>query len=212
MFVCKISFRWMLFLHTSSCKRTLTADTYTRIKRAVKEQAGMSAEVQHARVPPVLTSRRDLPLSCKRISEWTCTEQGLSSRHWRLCQWRSLWLFTHNFGEVKATNYGCSWADSVGGWAPFDQRIRGRAHPSGDTGRIGELKFLSHPNPYPWEFLIALRPVGDYIFWCVYRNGRLFENDKVMGSSFNTRHPCPWWWVHGSWIGGRAFQTRCIVD
>jgi hypothetical protein len=32
---------------------------------------------------------------------------------------------------------------------------------------------------------------GDYIFRCVYRNGRLFENDKVMGSSFNTRHPCP---------------------
>ena len=22
---------------------------------------------------------------------------------------------------------------------------------------------------------------GDYIFRCVYRNGRLFENDKVMG-------------------------------
>jgi hypothetical protein len=32
---------------------------------------------------------------------------------------------------------------------------------------------------------------GDDIFRCVYRNGRLFENDKVMGRSFNTRQPCP---------------------
>ena len=81
MFVCKIRFRRMLFLHISSRKRTPTADTYTPIKRAVEERAGRSAKVQHARVPPVPTSLRDFTsLSYKRISKCTCTESR-SSRH-----------------------------------------------------------------------------------------------------------------------------------
>jgi hypothetical protein len=44
MYVCKIRFRQMWFLHTSLRKRTPTADTYTPIKRAIKERAVKSAK------------------------------------------------------------------------------------------------------------------------------------------------------------------------
>ena len=58
MFVCKIRFRRMLFLHTSLRKRTSTANTYAIIKRAVKERAGRSAKEEHAMVSLALASRR----------------------------------------------------------------------------------------------------------------------------------------------------------
>ena len=41
----------------------------------------------------------------------------------------------HKLGETE--QYGYSWADCVGGWAPLTQEVRGRAHPSGDTGSVG---------------------------------------------------------------------------
>jgi hypothetical protein len=38
---------------------------------------------------------------------------------------------------VKRSRIGCSGADGVGGWAPLNQRVRGRAHPSEGKGSIG---------------------------------------------------------------------------